>query len=269
MKIPAMWPLMALLMMPANPALGNAPLLQPQLLDARPHQADSYTQGLFLHGGNLYESSGLYGRSAVTRWSFGGDRSPEPLARTALSDQYFAEGACEALGDIYVLTWREQTGFILADGDLSLKGWFRYEGEGWGLSFDGRRLWRSDGGSRLYPHRPGDFAPDGEPLTVRDGDEEVFYLNELEWDQNTGLMLANIYGSDRVAAVDLTDGRVRFWLDAAPLVDQAVKDGLANAGNPLDTVLNGLAVDGPTLWLTGKLWPKMYRISWPPDGWEK
>lgn len=266
MKFLTLLPLVILILASAGPASGQAPVLPLTVTDSRPHPADSYTQGLFFYGGRLYESSGLYGQSAVSMWSWSPDNSPELLKREPLSGQYFAEGACEVLGDIYLLTWREQTGFILAAENLSLKGGFRYEGEGWGLAFDGRRLWRSDGGSRLYPHRPGDFAPDGNPVTVRDGGAEVFQLNELEWDPLTGLMLANVYGSDRVAGIDLADGRVRFWLDGTPLREMAIKDGLAGTGNPLDTVLNGLALDGASLWLTGKLWPRLYQAEWPPAG---
>jgi glutamine cyclotransferase len=98
---------------------------------------------------------------------------------------------------------------------------------------------------------------------VRDGGAEVSLLNELEWDPATGLMLANVYGLDRVAAIDLADGAVRFWLDAAPLRALAVRRGLS-APSSLDTALNGLALDGQGLWLTGKLWPLLFQIAWPP-----
>jgi len=259
--------LIVAILLPAVPAAGEAPVLPLTLLNSRPHQGDSYTQGLFFYQDRLYESSGLYGRSALSMWGFGPAGGPALIRRLPLSDIYFAEGACEAGGDLYLLTWRERTGFIISPEDLSLKRVFEYQGEGWGLGFDGQKLWRSDGSSRLFPHRLPGFEPDGEPLTVRDGNREVHQLNELEWDPVTGLMLANVYGSDRVAAIDLTTGRVRFWLEAGPLRELAVADGLVAAGNPLDVVLNGLALDGSSLWLTGKLWPRLYQVAWPPAGW--
>jgi glutamine cyclotransferase len=160
------------------------------------------------------------------------------------------------------LTWRNQRGFVLDPETLAVKREFAYAGEGWGLAWDGRRLWRSDGSAQLHPHRPGDFAPAGPPLSVRDGGTAVSRLNELEWDSATGLLLANVYGLDRVAAIDLADGAVRFWLDAAPLRALAVRHGLPSPPS-LDTALNGLALDGQSLWLTGKLWPLLFQIAWP------
>ncbi len=249
------------------PLLAAAPVIALSLRNSRPHEASSYTQGLFFHDGRLYESSGLYGRSAFSAWSCEPGRPFELLRRLPLPNKYFAEGAAAADGEIYLLTWQERTGFVLDPATLLVKREFSYSGEGWGLTWDGRRLWRSDGSARLYPHRTGDFAPDGEPLTVTDEGREVPLLNELEWDPRTGLILANLYGRDLVAAIDPATGQVRFWLDARPLRDLARQAGLTtDPARPLDTALNGLALDGESLWLTGKLWPRLYQVVWPPEG---
>ena len=236
-----------------------APVLEPRLLNIRPHDPGRYTQGFFIRDGAWFESSGGFGVSVFVRDPAG----PRPWA---LPPECFAEGADWAEGEIYLLTWLNERGFVLDPEKLTVKREFTYSGEGWGLAWDGRRLWRSDGSPRLYPHKPGDFAPAGRPLLVRDGQNEVDLLNELEWDPATGLMLANVYGQDRVAAIDLTNGQVRFWLNAAPLRALAVQRGLPSPPS-LDTALNGLARDGRTLWLTGKLWPLFFQIAWPPDGW--
>ncbi|MDL2227074.1 glutaminyl-peptide cyclotransferase [Deltaproteobacteria bacterium OttesenSCG-928-M10] len=243
---------------------GAAPLLPLELTEARPHDQGHYTQGLFFYRGRLFESAGRYGLSRLAKYDFAKGRPPELIKKYDLPEQYFAEGAAVAADEIYLLTWREETGFVLDPATLMLKRKFSYEGEGWGLAWDGVRLWRSDGSSRLFPHLPGEFAPAGPALTVRDGDREIDRLNELEWDPATGLMLANVYGRDLVAAIDLENGQVRFWLDARPLRGLAEKAGLAGTGQPYDVVLNGLALDGDGLWLTGKLWPRLYRATWPP-----
>lgn len=248
----------------------EAPVWPLELINSRPHNAQNYTQGLFIHGGYLYESAGLYGHSAISREPFNPGQSHQPLTFKSqpLPQQYFGEGATLVEGDIYVITWREQTGFIFKVDDLSLQNGFKYEGEGWGLAYDGHLLWRSDGGDLLYPHLPENFAPAGEPLPITDGGKKITHINEMEWDPATGLMLANIYGSDKVAAIDLKTGQVRFWLDGGDLRTLASKDGLTDTGNPLDVALNGLALDGNSLWLTGKLWPRLYQVAWPPAQWQ-
>jgi glutamine cyclotransferase len=201
---------------PARAAMAQAaPVLEPRLLNIRPHDPGRYTQGLFIRDGAWFGSSGGFGVSAFTREPKGLDGSG--AGRLRLPADCFAEGAAWAEGEIYLLTWRNQRGFVLDPESLVVKREFAYSGEGWGLAWDGRRLWRSDGSDRLHPHQPGDFAPAGPPLLVRDNRAAVDNLNELEWDPATGLMLANVYGQDRVAAIDLADGTIRFWLDAAPL----------------------------------------------------
>ena len=241
-----------------------APVLEVRLLNIRPHDPGRYTQGLFIRDGVWFESSGGFGVSAFIR------EYPSPLGgpaaerRWPLPPDCFAEGAAWAEGEIYLLTWRNRRGFVLDPSELKVKREFTYAGEGWGLAWDGQRLWRSDGSHRLYPHKAGDFAPAGEPLAVRDGDKPVELLNELEWDPAAGVMLANVYGLDRVAAIDLNEGLVRFWLEAAPLRALAVQRGLTSPAS-LDTALNGLALDGQSLWLTGKSWPLYFQIAWPPD----
>ncbi|MDR1922303.1 MAG: glutaminyl-peptide cyclotransferase, partial [Candidatus Adiutrix sp.] len=201
-------------------------------------------------------------------WSFGALPASAPQQAFRPPGHFFAEGAALAEGEIYLLTWRNETVFVLNPDDLTPARRLSYDGEGWGLGWDGGRLWRSDGSAFLRPHRPGDFAPAGAALRVHDDGREVRGLNELEWDPATGLMLANVYESDLVAAIDLSDGRVRFWLDAAPLRRLAERDGLDRRLAPADVVLNGLALapDGQSLWLTGKFWPRLYQIAWPPNG---
>lgn len=245
--------------------LQAAPVLPLNLMESRPHDASLYTQGLFFFQESLFESAGLYGKSSISRWSFEKGAPPKCQSGKSLGAKFFAEGSTEANGEIYLLTWKEETGFVFDPATLMEKRRFKYEGEGWGLAWDGRNLWRSDGSSRLYPHQAGDFAPAGEPLTVRDEGREVAYLNELEWDPLTGLMLANVYGQDLVAAINLKNGEIVFWLDGRPLRGLAEKAGLTDTGQPFDTVLNGLALSKDGLWLTGKLWPRLYLAVWPPE----
>jgi glutamine cyclotransferase len=134
-------------------------------------------------------------------------------------------------------------------------------GEGWGLAPVGDVLWRSDGSSLLTAHRPSDFsAVEGSALAVRDGGRPVDRLNELEFDPATGLILANIWGQSLVAAIDPADGRIDHYIDLSEIAASEA----ARSPQGAQAVLNGLAVDEEGhLWVTGKLWPRLYRITYP------
>ena len=71
-----------------------------------PHDVTSYTQGLFFHGGSLYESTGQYGSSTMRKVELS---SGKALQRLDFARKYFAEGSV-ILGDkLYILTWRQYT----------------------------------------------------------------------------------------------------------------------------------------------------------------
>jgi glutaminyl-peptide cyclotransferase len=220
-----------------------------------------FTQGLFFAGDLLYESSGLYGQSRLTVWRPAKDELVHEAA-ACLPERYFAEGAAMARGAISVLTWRENTVLRFAP-ELTLRDALFVPGQGWGLAWDGERFWRSDGSARLQAHDPETFAPLGPPVEARDGGMVPGSLNELEYDPRTGLVLANLYRTDRVAAIDPETGEVRYILDlsriAAPL--------RARIKNP-ETVLNGLALDRDgRLFATGKMWDRVFEIRYPlPEG---
>lgn len=235
-------------------AEATAPVIKVSALRTHPHNSTHFTQGLFFHNGYLYESTGLYGESLLARED---PLSGKSLDEAPLGAAFFGEGAVFANGHIYMLTWREGTAFIFDPDTLIVESWFNYSGEGWGLTYDGRRLIRSDGSDTLYFH-----GLSGEALgflAVRDGDEPVRKLNELEWLPAQNLILANIWTTPFIVAIDAASGRVHFRLDISELVPPELR-GSAKA------VPNGIALapDGKTLWLTGKLWPVIYEIAWPP-----
>jgi glutamine cyclotransferase len=220
-----------------------------------------YTQGLFFHGDLLYESSGLYGKSQVSVWNAGAE-SLALAAGTCLPATLFAEGAVLAEGTLFVLTWRENLVLRLTPELAGTEEIFM-PGQGWGLTFDGDRLWRSDGSERLQAHDPLTFEAVGQAVQVTDAGRNVDRLNELEFDPRTGLIFANIYMEDRVAAIDPVTGEVRFWLDFFP-VAAPVRARLMEP----DSVLNGLAFDSEgRLWATGKQWDRIFEIRFEmPEG---
>ena len=233
----------------------GAPLVKLEALRSHPHNPEHFTQGLFFHGDDLYESFGLYGESGVARKD---PQTGRTLRQIEFSARYFGEGATMAGGGIYVLTWQEHIAFVFNPDSLEIVGWFTYDGEGWGLTYDGRRLIRSDGSNTLYFY---DLAGQLQgTLDVYDGDQPVARLNELEWLPEQKLILANVWRTERIAAIDPESGRVVLWLDLADLVPEDLR-------GDIDNVPNGIAIapDGKTLWLTGKCWPVIHEVAWPPQ----
>jgi glutamine cyclotransferase len=229
----------------------KTPVYKAQILEEYAHDPTLFTQGLFFLEGDLVESAGLYGHSLVRRYEPGG----QIKAELKFKDNVFAEGAVFANGSIIVLTWREGLVFYLDPQTLAIKETRFLPKEGWGLTFDGSKLWRSDGSARLSPLTPF-LEPAGPALVVTDNGLPVRLLNELEMDPQSGLILANIWGQPLVAFIDPVTGEVKFYLDCRLLKQKA------NVKNP-EAVLNGLALDSKgRLHLTGKLWPKTFVVDW-------
>src|SRR5687767_8296225 len=106
------------------------------------HDRGAFTQGLIYRDGHLYESTGLHGRSTVRQVRLG---DGEVLRSVSLPRELFGEGLAEWGDELITITWRDGIGFRWDRDTLRRTGQFRYPGEGWGLTHDGRRLIMSDG----------------------------------------------------------------------------------------------------------------------------
>jgi len=230
---------------PAGPAVYGY-----RVINVYPHDRQAYTQGLIYSDGFLYESTGLQGASTLRRVHL---ETGRVLARHSLDRQFFGEGITAWQDAIIQLTWRSGVGFIYDRSSLKVRGIFRYPGEGWGLTSDGKRLIMSDGTAILRFLDPGSFRETGR-LAVSDGVLPVAELNELEF--IGGEIYANIYRTDRIARISPVTGRVVGWIDLGGLLPER------GMGAPVD-VLNGIAFHGrrDRLFVTGKLWPKLFEIE--------
>src|SRR5262249_56323045 len=69
------------------------------------HPGQGFTQGLITDGATVWESTGLYGQSALCRYPLGTARAER---RAALPAELFGEGICRSGDVIWQLTWRER-----------------------------------------------------------------------------------------------------------------------------------------------------------------
>lgn len=236
------------------------PVLEYQVLAQYPHDPSIFTQGLEIADDALYESSGLYGQSFVIRHALPGapPTSAAPVERRALPERFFGEGLTVWKDSVYIATWREHRGLILNRKTLQPTGNFPIAGEGWGLTHDDRHLILSDGSATLQFIDPRTFAVE-KTVTVRSAGQPIDRLNELEWipaDRGQpARILANIWQTDELVAIDPADGRVTARLDLRDLYPHGLR-------SPRADVMNGIAFDaeGRTLLVTGKFWPRLYRI---------
>jgi glutamine cyclotransferase len=236
---------------PAPPVIEQ---LRVRVLAVFPHDRRAYTQGLLWENGGFVESSGLYGQSFVRRWR---PDQPRPLVEERLAGDVFGEGLA-AMGERLIqITWREGVAFYRDRVTLAEIDRRTYDGEGWGLCWDGSRLIMSDGSATLTLRDGETFAP-LDTVVVRAGAAPVRQLNELECVD--GAVYANLYGSDRIARIDPASGQVSAWIDASGLLTDAEIAGGAE-------VLNGIAYnpDTATFYLTGKRWPRLFEVVFEPS----
>ena len=250
--------LRALILLPTLALTASAaPPPPPATVEARaiaryPHDTNAFTQGLFVRDGRLYESTGFERRSTIREVEL---KTGRVIRQTALPPDQFGEGATDFGSEIYSITWQNGVGHRWRLADFQRLGDFRYDGEGWGLTQDGRNLILSDGTATLRFIDPRNMTV-VRRVTVTDNGVPKDQLNELEYVD--GEVLANIWHEDRIARIDPNNGRIKGWIDLTAIVDMTPRPNS-------EAVLNGIAWDRKArkLYVTGKLWPALYEIAWP------
>lgn len=238
---------------PSNAQPSEPTLYSYKVVASTPHDPNAFTQGLVYSNGQFYEGTGLWGRSSLRRVA---PETGKVLQQIELPEQFFGEGIALWSDRIIQLTWRSKVAFVYDRNTFEQLGEFTYSTEGWGLTHDDQRLIMSDGTPTLYFRDPDTFAELGQ-VEVRDGDEAISNLNELEY--INGEVWANVWMTNRIARIDPASGRVRGWIDLTGILPLADRTGN-------EDVLNGIAYDaeGGRVFVTGKLWPRVFEIELVP-----
>lgn len=227
-----------------------------QLVKTFPHDTSAYTQGLSYVDGKLLESTGERGFSQLKYVEL---NSGKTLQKVGLEKQYFGEGSLKIGNKIIMLTWQENIGFIFDAKTFKQIGTFPYQNsrEGWGLTFDGKNILRSDGTNRIWIMNATTFKEESY-IEVYDHKGEVNSLNELEFID--GKIYANVYLTNKIVVINPSSGIVEAEIDLSALVPKNYFKTSEEEGN---NVLNGIAWDakGKRMFVTGKKWPKLFEIK--------
>jgi glutamine cyclotransferase len=215
-----------------------------------PHDVKAFTQGLVIHKGQLYESTG-----ESDSW-IGVVNVNTGIAEKKVDHQgkYFGEGITVLNNKLYHITWKSRTGFVYQLPDFGTIKTFEYPTEGWGLTHNGIDLIMSDGTDRLY-FRDSLSLEVKRTLKVTYKGAPLDKLNELEFID--GYVFANIWQTNRIARIDPATGVVDAFLDLSQLAAQA------RVINAQVDVLNGIAWHETSrlLLVTGKYWPLIYILK--------
>ena len=237
--------------MPAgSPSISAADDLHYHVAACYPHDPQAFTQGLIYRRGEFYESTGLVGQSSIRRVRIADGKV---LQSAKVDPPHFGEGMTDWKSDIISITWQSGIAFRWDRKSLTLRKVERYDGEGWGLTQDGRNIILSDGTDRLRFLDPESFAV-LRTLPVTINGRPLAALNELEWVE--GAIYANVWQASQIARIDPQSGKVTGILDLSDLTAVASRDNR-------DAVLNGIAYDaaGKRLFVTGKTWPLVFELQ--------
>lgn len=214
-----------------------------------PHDETSYTQGLFIQDGVMYESTGQYGESSFRVVDM---ETGNALRRLDFNKDIFVEGSVMLDEYLYILTWTNNQAYIYDSQTLEYKYTYSYPREGWGLTTDGKQLIASDGTSRLY-FMDKHFKVE-KTLDVTLEGRKMPYINELEYID--GKIWANVYTLDMILIISPKTGEVEATVDCTGLLDRKYRTSKTD-------VLNGIAYDKNTrkIYLTGKYWKRLYEIQ--------
>ena len=240
----------------------SIPSLSYQIINVYPHDTTSFTEGLEFYNGFLYESTGdpdYAGRSKLAKLNAS---TGKDVQKIVLAPAYFGEGITLLNGKIYQLTYKEQKCFVYDAATFKKLKEFSYQGEGWGMTNDGKYLIMDNGCNTLIYRDPETFnIVKTVPVTgvPKDYSGHEVFINELEYVDK--YIYSNLYTMDfdQLVKIDPVTGKVVGILNVNGLLERYAPP----AETAKRDVLNGIAYDNTnkTFYITGKYWPELFAIQ--------
>ncbi len=224
-----------------------------KIVRSYPHNIKFFTEGFEIHKGFLYDGTGQEGTSAIYKTELS---NWKVIQEYNLDKQYFGEGITIFNDKLYQLTYKTQIGFVRKLNNFEvIKTWNYKNAQGWGMTNDEKSLIMSDGTDCLFYLDPENLNVT-KRLQVCNNKGSIANLNELEY--INGEIWANIWMTDTIVKIDPKTGKIIAEIDLKGLLEST----LSNQKNTVD-VLNGIAFDHTTgkIYVTGKLWPKIFEIE--------
>lgn len=234
------------------------PNIRLSVVKTYPHDTSSFTQGLVIYKGQLYEGTGGAAYDVVgskfSKLMSIDIKTGKAQQSIDLEPKYFGEGITILNDTVYQLTWREKKVFAYTLPGFKKIKEFDFNTEGWGITTNGKELIVSDGSSNLYFYDPSTFQLLHTQSVTHNG-ELAYNLNELEYID--GFVYANVWQQPYIYKIDPASGQITGSIDVSQIWERI------KAIDPLADVPNGIAYDAESkkIYITGKKWPELYEVQ--------
>lgn len=243
-----------------------APVYRVSIVSKTPHNIDSFTQGLAYDDDEpdvLYESTGLYGKSRVSRVHL---RNGSAFKTAENNPADFGEGLTfygAGKTQLVQVLWKSGKGHVF--DRYTLEHLYSFEAtslkDGWGIAQVPEKpncFYLTDGTDRicifeLLPNiRKAHVIAE---IHVKHGEHPVGMLNEIEVVGDE--IWSNILFAEVVVKINRHSGVVSGYLDLRQILHKSD----VSPSHKLD-VLNGIAYNfkSGVAYVTGKLWPKVIAV---------
>jgi glutaminyl-peptide cyclotransferase len=224
----------------------------PEIVGVLPHDPSAFTQGLTIHNGELYESTGLEGQSSLRRLCM---KTGAVLESIPMASDVFGEDITGLDDKLYQLTYTSGKAISYALDPLSPIDEFALpQAEGWGLVTWNGNLLASDGSHRLREYTRRFELTD--TYRVKAFGLPLRRLNAMT--VRGHFILANLWYSPYVAEIHTRTFKLARAIDCRELVAREQPSSPHH-------ILNGIAWDRArgVFWMTGKHWKHLFAVRFP------